>query len=128
WRTRSTAGTGPVPAETSAGPDSDPSTVRSQLAPGRGGSSVIDSAGALSSTAIAPVTVVTRSQNGRIGRTSGVPPARGSVIVMSPIRNCVWVHELRNAPNCGAFATFSPPDEKRLPIVSGWIVSSTVKG
>jgi hypothetical protein len=65
---------------------------------GRGGSSVIDTAGALSSTPIAPVEVVIRSQNGRIGNKSGVPPARGSVTVMSPIRNCVWVHELRNPP------------------------------
>ena len=128
WRTRSTAGTGLVPSDTRAGPEISPSTARNHFAPGRGGSIVIDTAGALSSTPIAPVDVVMRSQKGSAGSTSGVPPARGSVTVMSPIRNCVWVHELRKPPTFGAVAALRPPAANRLPIVSGCRVSSTLNG
>ena len=86
--------------------------------PGLGGSSEIDRPGALSSSPIAPVATVTRSHSGRNGSISGVPPARGSVIETSPMRYCVWVHELSSAPAFGAVATFRPPAVNRSLIAS----------
>src|SRR5205823_9057321 len=123
-----TAGTAPVTSETSGGADSAPPIARNHFVPGRGGSSVIERPGALSSTPIAPVAIVIRSHKGRNGRTSGVPPARGSEIVTSPIRNCVWVQEFRKPPNRGAVATLRPPAEKRSPITSVGMVSRTARG
>jgi hypothetical protein len=56
--------------------------------------------GALTSTPIMPVFTSTRSHSSTPGNASGVPLPSGSVMLMSPTRNRVCVHELPCAPMC----------------------------
>jgi len=92
------------------------------------GSRFIDSADALSSRPSAPTVTLIFEKTGSSGTSSGVPPVRGSVIVMSPKRICVWVHEFRNPPARGGAALFRPPATKRSAIASVCIASKTEKG
>ena len=102
-----------------------PSTLRVQLAAGRRGVSETASPGALTSTGIRPVWTSTRSHSWTPGMNSGVPLPDGSVTLMSPMRNCVWVQVLPCAPMRAGCPMWRPPVSIWSEMRSAGIVSSS---
>jgi hypothetical protein len=87
--------------------------------------SVTASPGALIAGVIKPVPTSTCCQKSISGNSIEAPPAIGSVMSISPRRNCVWDHEARNAPIRAGSPTFRPAPLKRSAIASGCDVSSS---
>ena len=110
------------PAWSSGGP-ATPSIWRIHVREGRRGARFNTMPGAFTSTPMMPVFTSTRSHSSTPGSASGVPLPSGSLILMSPTRNSVCVHELPCAPRCAGELGYIPPPSMRFDTTSGWMVS-----